>query len=307
MPTAYITHPACKAHDMGAGHPEQPARLSAIEDSLRAVGRYDLLSHHEAPCATMEQLTRVHDAGYIERLRDQIPAQGLVAIDADTLMGPDTWEAALRAAGAAILATDLVVSEKAEHAFCNVRPPGHHAERAACMGFCFFNNVAVGAAHALEGHGLDRVAILDFDVHFGNGTAAIFANDPRVLLCSIYEHPLYPGVNPPTEPGHQINCPLPADSGGAEFRSAVENVWLPALSDFQPQMIFMSAGFDAAADDPLAGQNLRPSDYAWLTDVSCKFARDHCDNRIVSTLEGGYDLAQLAACATAHVARLMDA
>jgi acetoin utilization deacetylase AcuC-like enzyme len=307
MPTAYITHLACAAHEMGAGHPEQPARLSAIDDRLRASGRYDLLSHHQAPRATNAQLERVHDPNYIKTLRSFAPAEGLIAIDPDTQMGPGSWEAALRAAGAAVLATDLVIAGDADRAFCNVRPPGHHAERARSMGFCFFNNVAVGAAHALDTHALERVAILDFDVHFGNGTADIFTGDPRVLVCSTYEYPLYPGMNPASKPGHEINCPLPAGSGGDALRAAVESEWLPALSEFRPQMLFLSAGFDGAVHDPLAGLNLRPSDYEWLTDVLCDFAKEHCENRVVSTLEGGYDLAQLAACATAHIARLMEA
>lgn len=307
MHTAYISHPACRVHDMGAGHPEQPARLAAIEDRLRASGRYDLLAHHEAPRANAEQLARVHEAQYVDTLRSCAPSQGLVAIDPDTQMGPGTWEAALRAAGAAILATDLTIGGDAARAFCNVRPPGHHAERARSMGFCFFNNVAVGAAHALDEYGLDRVAIVDFDVHFGNGTADIFADDPRVLLCSTYEHPLYPGMNPPSEPGHEINCPLPAGAGGDELRSVVESEWLPALGDFRPQMLFVSAGFDAAAGDPLAGLNLYRSDFEWITDVLCDFAARYCENRLVSTLEGGYDLEELAVCASSHIARLMEA
>jgi acetoin utilization deacetylase AcuC-like enzyme len=307
MHTAYITHPICAAHDMGAGHPEQPARMAAIEDQLRATGRYDLLAHHQAPRATVEQLARVHDPDYIESVRARAPSEGVVMLDPDTIMCPDTWEAALRSAGAAILATDLVINGAASRAFCNVRPPGHHAERRTSMGFCLFCNVGVGAAHALEEHGLERVAIFDFDVHFGNGTADVFADDPRVMLCSTYEYPLYPGMNPPTEPGHQINCPLPPGSGSDEFRAAVENDWMPEVRAFEPQMLFISAGFDAAASDPLASMNLHPADYEWVTDLLCDYATHHCDNRVVSTLEGGYDLPALAVCAGVHIARLMEA
>ena len=306
MQTAFISHPACAAHDMGAGHPEQPARLDAIADRLRAAGLLDFLRLEQAPEATRTQLARVHDAGYIEALAAMAPEAGLAHIDADTSMSPATWEAALRSAGACVLATDLVMRGHVRRAFCNTRPPGHHAERDRAMGFCFFNNVGVGAAHALEEHGLERVAIIDFDVHFGNGTADIARRDPRMLLCSSYQHPLYPGMNPATRWGEEINCPLAAGSGGAELREACEAHWLPALDAFAPQILFLSAGFDAAAGDPLAGLQFTPADYAWLTAELCAWADRHCDGRVVSTLEGGYALDSLAVCAGAHITALND-
>jgi len=306
MLTAWISHPICEAHDMGAGHPEQPARLPAIEDRLRAGGRYDLLAHHEPPHATIEQLARVHAQSYIAELQLLAPADGMAQIDPDTRMCPATWEAALRSAGAAILATDLVMHGEAQRAFCNVRPPGHHAERSRSMGFCLFNNVAVGAMHALEAHGLERVAIVDFDVHFGNGTAETLADEERVLICQTYEYPLYPGLNPASVPGREINCPLPPGSGSSEFRAAVESEWLPALEAFRPQLLFISAGFDAATGDPLASLRLTAADYAWVTTELCALATRHGQGRVVSTLEGGYDLNELATCAFAHITALMD-
>jgi acetoin utilization deacetylase AcuC-like enzyme len=305
MPVAFVSHPACRAHRMAPGHPEQPARIDAIPAELRARGLFDLLSHHEAPRATDEQLRRVHTAAYLDLVRETSPADGLVALDPDTAMCPDTLEAALRAAGANALAVDLVLRGSAARAFCNVRPPGHHAERSRAMGFCLFDNVAVGAAHAIEAHGLSRVAILDFDVHLGNGTEDIFRDDPRVLLCSSFQFPLYPGLNPPTRPGHIVNCPLPVGSGSDEFRAVVTQHWLPALDAFAPEFVFMSAGFDAHRDDPLAGLQLSEDDYAWITDAACAVADRHAQGRIVSTLEGGYDLAALAKSGATHVAHLM--
>jgi acetoin utilization deacetylase AcuC-like enzyme len=220
-------------------------------------------------------------------------------------MCPETFEAALRAAGANVLATDLVLGGQVRRAFCNVRPPGHHAERAQAMGFCFFNNVAVGAAHALEHHGLDRVAILDFDVHLGNGTEDIFKGDRRVLICSSFQHPLYPGNNPGSVPGHIINCPLPPGAGSEAFRKAVTEQWLPALEEFRPQMLFISAGFDGHAADDLAELRLSTADYGWITDLACGVAARHAKHRVVSTLEGGYELAALASSVATHVDRLM--
>jgi acetoin utilization deacetylase AcuC-like enzyme len=304
-PVAFISHPACRLHQMSPGHPEQPARVSVITEELRTRGLHDFLAHYEAPRATDEQLARAHPAAYVEYIRAKAPAAGLEALDPDTAMCPDTLEAALRAAGANVLAADLVMSGRARRAFCNVRPPGHHAERSRAMGFCFFNNVAVGAAHALERHGLERVAILDFDVHLGNGTEDIFRNDARVLLCSLYQYPLYPDMDPPSVPGRIVNCPLPGGSGSDAFRAAVTQHWLPALDAFAPQMIFVSAGFDAHASDPLAELQLTTDDYAWITDAACAVADRHAGGRLVSTLEGGYDLAALAASGATHVERLM--
>ncbi len=306
MPVALISHPACRLHQMGEGHPEQPARLGAIADQLLVRRLDDFLLHHDAPRATVEQLARVHPREYIERISMKSPEEGLAYLDPDTAMCPETLEAALRAAGANVLAVDLVLSGAVRRAFCNVRPPGHHAERDRAMGFCFFNNVAVGAAHALAAHGLERVAILDFDVHLGNGTEDIFKDDDRVLLCSSYQFPLYPEMNPSSVPGHIVNCPLPPGSGSDEFRKAITGHWLPALEAFAPQMLFISAGFDAHDADPMAELRLTRSDYGWITEQACAIADRHCQGRIVSTLEGGYDLPALAVSAATHVERLLN-
>jgi acetoin utilization deacetylase AcuC-like enzyme len=305
MSVAFITHPACRLHQMGDGHPEQPARLDAIEEMLHVRQLHDFLMHHEAPRASLEQLARVHPRPYVERLGALAPSEGLVRVDPDTAMCPDTFEAALRAAGANVLATDLVMKGEVQRAFCNVRPPGHHAERAEAMGFCFFNNVAVGAAHALDVHGLERVAVIDFDVHLGNGTEDVFRGDRRVLICSSYQYPLYPMGNPVSVPGHVVNCPLPPGSGGEAFRRAVIESWLPELEAFRPQMVFVSAGFDAHAADDMAELRLATADYGWVTDVICDVANRHGRGRVVSTLEGGYDLHALAASAVTHIDRLM--
>jgi acetoin utilization deacetylase AcuC-like enzyme len=305
MSVAFISHAACRRHQMGDGHPEQPARLGAIENQLHARGLFDFLLHHEAPRATVEQLTRVHPREYVERLSALSPAEGLVRVDPDTAMCPETLEAALRAAGANVLAVDLVMQGGVERAFCNVRPPGHHAERDRAMGFCFFNNVAVGAAHALAAYGLRRIAILDFDVHLGNGTEDIFRRDDRVLICSSFQYPLYPDMNPGSVPGRIVNCPLPPGSGSEEFRSVVTQHWLPAMEEFAPELIFISAGFDGHAADELAELRLVAADYAWVTEAACAVAARHAHGRIVSTLEGGYDLAALATSAVTHIDRLM--
>jgi acetoin utilization deacetylase AcuC-like enzyme len=306
MSTAFLTHPVCAAHDMGAGHPECPARLAAVRDALLARGLLDFLTEHVAPRATREQLARVHGAGHIDGLFDRAPADGVEFIDGDTVMTPATLEAALRAAGALVAATGLVLDGAVTTAFCSVRPPGHHAERDRAMGFCFFNNVAVGAAHALA-RGLERVAVLDFDVHHGNGTEDIFAAEPRVLVCSAFQHPLYPGTARPTVPGHLVNTPLPAGTGSAGFRAAIERDWLPAIEAFRPQLVFVSAGFDAHRDDPLGGLLLDDADYAWVTRLIVGAARRHAGGRVVSALEGGYDLAALGRAAAAHVAVLLEA
>ena len=301
MTTAFIAHNDCLRHEMGAGHPECPARLRAVEDQLIASGLINFLDHHDAPLVTREQLERVHAPGYIDAVEEACPHTGLQHLDPDTAMNPHTLEAARRAAGAVVLATDLVVSGAAETAFCSVRPPGHHAERARAMGFCFFNNVAVGAAHALEGHGLERVAVVDFDVHHGNGTEDIFRDDPRVLMVSTFQHPFYPysGVEGASE--RMVNIPLAAYSGGAEFRRAVEDHWLPALRRFRPQMIFISAGFDAHREDDMAMLKLVEADYAWVTQALVAVAAEHAQRRIVSVLEGGYELHALGRSVAAHL------
>ena len=307
MAVAFVTHAHCHLHRMGDHHPERPARLNAIVDELHARGLYDVLLHHEAPRASVEQLIRVHPLAYVEDLSNRSPAEGLAHIDPDTWMCPETFEAALRAAGANVLATDLVLTGAATRAFCNVRPPGHHATRATAMGFCFFNNVAVAARHALDHHGLERVAILDFDVHLGNGTEDIFKDDRRVLLCSSYQYPLWPDMNPPTRPGHVVNCPLPPGSGSEAFRTAVQQQWLPALETFAPQLLLISAGFDAHGADDMSHLRFTTADYAWVTEVACGIADRHAQGRIVSTLEGGDDRRSLAASAAANIEKLVFA
>jgi acetoin utilization deacetylase AcuC-like enzyme len=301
MQTAYISHPLCLKHDMGAHHPESPARIHAIEDRLIASGLLHYLQHHEAPAATREQLMRVHDAAYIDSIESSVPPQGIVHLDADTALNPFSYQAALRAAGAVVLGVDLVMEKKVENVFCNIRPPGHHAERARAMGFCIFNNVAVGAAHALVHHGLQRVAIADFDVHHGNGTENIFHDDPRVMLCSTFQYPFYPHCGADSGNDHIINVPLAAGTGSEEFRAAVTQHWLPALEAFQPELLLISAGFDAHRDDDMASLKLTEADYAWVTEVLKRIAGKYAHGRIVSALEGGYELHALGRSALAHI------
>jgi acetoin utilization deacetylase AcuC-like enzyme len=299
--TAFISHPLCLKHDMGAHHPECPARLHAIEDQLIASGLYGFLQHHDAPDVTREQLLRVHDRAYIDSIEAAAPAEGIISLDGDTFMNPYTYPAALRAAGAVVMAVDLVMGGKVENAFCNVRPPGHHAERGKAMGFCFFNNVAVGAAHALAVHGLARVAIVDFDVHHGNGTEDIFSDDPQVMLCSTFQHPFYPYVGAETRKPHIVNVPLAAGSDGVVFRKAVTERWLPALETFKPEMVFISAGFDAHREDDMSSIGLVEADYSWVTEQIKRIAGHHAQARIVSVLEGGYELHALGRSAAAHI------
>jgi acetoin utilization deacetylase AcuC-like enzyme len=306
MAIAYITHPDCLLHDMGAGHPECPARLRAIDDQLIASGLAGLLLHVEAPLVTRSQLERVHAPAYIDALEAVAPVSGHAHLDADTAMNPHTLTAAMRAAGAAVAATDMVMGGEADAAFCSVRPPGHHAERAHAMGFCLFNNVAVAAAHALDAHGLARVAVVDFDVHHGNGTEDLFRDDPRVMLVSTFQHPFYPYSGTEGRSGRMVNVPLAAYSGGGEFRAAVEQYWLPALDAFKPEMLFISAGFDAHRDDDLAMLNLVEADYAWVTGKIKAVADRHAAGRIVSVLEGGYDLHALGRSVVAHLKVLGD-
>ena len=301
MTTALISHNDCLLHNMGAAHPEQPARLQAVEDQLIASGLINYLLHAEAPLAAREHLLRVHAAPYIDAIEQAAPRRGLVHLDPDTAMNPHTLNAALRAAGAAVLATDMVIEGKAANAFCNVRPPGHHAERGRAMGFCLFNNVAVAASHALDQHRLERVAVVDFDVHHGNGTEDIFRDDPRVLMVSTFQHPFYPysGIEGRSE--RMVNIPLAAYSAGPEFRAAVEEFWLPALEAFRPEMLFVSAGFDAHRDDDMAMLRLVESDYGWVTGKISDVAERHARGRIVSVLEGGYDLNALGRSAMTHL------
>ena len=301
MQTAFITHPSCLKHDMGYDHPESPARLQAIEDQLIASGIYPFLQHHTAPQATLEQLSRVHSTDYIRAIEASAPRHGMINLDPDTAMNPFTLEAALHAAGAAVLATDLVMAGKVENAFCNIRPPGHHATHNAAMGFCFFNNVAVGVAHAMAEYGLKRIAIADFDVHHGNGTEDIFKDDPRVMLCSTFQHPFYPYCGADSSSDHIINVPLAAHTDSQGFRTAVARSWLPELEAFKPEMIFISAGFDAHREDEMASLGLVEADYTWVTEQIKNVADQYAQKRIVSTLEGGYALHALGRSATAHI------
>jgi acetoin utilization deacetylase AcuC-like enzyme len=301
MRTAYLTHPSSLKHDMGAGHPECAARIHAIEDQLIASGLLPFLYQLEAPAASVEQLQRVHSSDYIDSIFKASPRNGLVYLDADTAMNPFSLEAALHAAGAAVKGVDLVMSGEAENAFCNIRPPGHHAGRSSAAGFCIFNNVAVAAAHALEHHGLSRVAIADFDVHHGNGTDEIFHDDGRVLLCSTFRHPYYPYAGANSANDHIINVPLAAGTTGEEFRAAVSEHWLPALEKFKPQLLLISAGFDAHRDDDMGGLALRDVDYSWVTTVLKELAQRHAQGRIVASLEGGYELHALGRSATALI------
>ncbi|WP_119293078.1 histone deacetylase family protein [Azohydromonas sediminis] len=305
MSTAFFSHPDCHAHDMGAGHPECPQRLDAIADHLLATGLDIALEHHEPPLATLEQLQRAHSVQYVmelknllERVRDEGTTK---ALDPDTIANPHTWRAALRAAGAAVAATDAVLAGRVDNAFCAVRPPGHHATRDQTMGFCFFNNVAVAARHALDVHGLERVAIVDFDVHHGNGTEDIVAGDERVLMASFFQHPLYPGTGAVPMGTNMVNVPIPPYTRGAEIRELIEQMWMPRLNEFRPQMIFVSAGFDAHREDDLGQLGLVEADYEWITRRIKDMADRHAGGRIVSCLEGGYNLSALARSVAAHL------
>jgi len=301
MSCALITHPDCLKHEMGAHHPERPARLTAIEDQLIASGVGPHLERHDAPLASDEQLARVHPVEYVRAIRDAAPQSGTVHLDPDTAMNRWSLHAALRAAGAAVLATDLVLSGKTLTAFCSVRPPGHHACRARSMGFCIFNNVAVAARHAVHAHGLELVAIIDFDVHHGNGTEDIFENDPHVLMASTFQHPFYP-YSGTEDPGrNMVNVPLAAGAGSKEFREAVRAHWLPALERFRPELVVFSAGFDAHVEDDMAMMRLGDADYAWVTEQVKAVAERHAKGRMVSMLEGGYALSALARSVVQHV------
>ena len=290
---------------MGAGHPECPARLDAITDHLLATGLDVALDYRDAPVATLEQLARAHSSNYVGEIEDllqQVQDDGNPrALDPDTVAGPGTLAAVLRAAGAAVAATDDVISGRASNAFCAVRPPGHHATRDSAMGFCFFNNVAVAARHALDVHGLARVAIIDFDVHHGNGTEDIIAGDDRVLMCSFFQHPLYPHSGGVPKGTNMVNVPVAPYTRGPAVRQLIADMWLPALDAFAPQMVFISAGFDAHREDDLGQMGLVEDDYAWITRELLRVARQHAQGRIVSCLEGGYALDALARSVAAHL------
>ena len=309
MTTLLYTHPSCIEHDPGQYHPETPARLKAVLEAL-AGPDFAALDRREAPEAAVDDLRRVHPPRFIERLLAAVPQAGHVGIDADTVMSPGSGSAALHAAGAVTAAVDAVIAGEAANAFCAVRPPGHHAEPDRAMGFCLFNNVAVGALRAKQVHGLGRIAVVDFDVHHGNGTQACFWDDGDLFYGSTHQSPLYPGTGSMGETGaagNIVNVPLPPMSGSAQFRQGMERIILPALDAFRPDMVMISAGFDAHRSDPLAQLLLEEADYTWATEQLLDIARRHAGGRVVSTLEGGYDLAALGASAAAHVRALMSA
>ncbi len=303
--TALFTHLNCLEHDMGERHPERPARLAAVLMHLDETGLYSDLDVHEAPEAQRIDLARVHGDAFLDGLAELTPEEGLVRLDPDTAMGPGSLRAARTAAGAAVAAVELVLGGADNRAFCAVRPPGHHAEGSRAMGFCFFNSVAVAAARALEDPRINRVAILDFDVHHGNGTVAAFMDNPDVLVCSSFQFPFYPYRLQDVQRPNIVNTPLPAGTRGPEFRKALERDWLLALDDFRPDLFLVSAGFDGHADDPLAGLLLTEEDYAWVTSLITAAAKRHASGRIVSMLEGGYDLGALSRSVAAHVEGLM--
>lgn len=304
--TAFITHRDCWLHDMGSMHPESPDRLAAINDRLIASGLDMYISFFDAPQVEREQIIRVHPPEYFDSLLENVPEHGIRHLDPDTAMCPGTMKAALRSAGAGVLATDLVLKGEIENAFCAVRPPGHHAERAKAMGFCFLNNVAIAARHALEAHGLERVAIVDFDVHHGNGTEEIFRDDRRVLMTGIFQHPFYPYSGHDSVQPNMRNVPLPAGTRSDAFREAFSTQVVPALREHQPQMIFISAGFDAHYEDDMGSLGLLEADYVWATEQIKAVAAECGHKRIVSLLEGGYSLSSLARSVVAHVKALAD-
>jgi len=313
--TGYFTHPDCRKHDMGDGHPECPARLGAIDDRLLISGVADALDRRQAPPATLADLALAHSPahaahlhGVSAALRRDADAGGpqLAHVDPDTAMNIHTWDAALAGAGAALAATDAVLAGQLENAFCAVRPPGHHACFAQAMGFCFFNNVALAARHALERHGLRRVAIVDFDVHHGNGTEDIVAGDERILMASFYQHPFYPEGGARSQARNLVNVPVPAYTRGMEIRELIEAHWLPRLDAHRPEMVFISAGFDAHREDDMGQLGLVEQDYAWITQRIKDVARRHAKGRIVSCLEGGYALSALGRSVEAHIRVLAD-
>ena len=307
MLPAYITHSDCARHEMGAHHPECPERLGAINDMLLAKGLLDYMHPYDAPLATLAQLAHAHSSLYVSELMASSPAEGYHKVDPDTDMNPFTMTAALRAAGSAVLATDLVLAGDAPTAFCCVRPPGHHAQRDAAMGFCFFNNVAVGIRHALSEHGLQRVALIDFDVHHGNGSEDIFRGDERVLMCSIFEQGIYPFTGENATGENMVHVGLPSRSGSDTFREAVTVHWLPCLHAFKPELIYISAGFDGHREDDMGNLGLVEADYEWVTRQIMAVARQHCQGRVISCLEGGYVLNPLARSVAAHVKVLIGA
>jgi acetoin utilization deacetylase AcuC-like enzyme len=307
MTTLLFTHPACLEHDPGRHHPESPARLRAVVEAL-ADPEFARLERREAPEAALDDILRVHPRHHVERILRAVPKSGHVAIDADTVLSPDSGQAALRAAGAVVAAVDAVMAREGNNAFCAVRPPGHHAEPERAMGFCLFNNIAVGALRARQAHGLGRVAVIDFDVHHGNGTQAAFETDDSLFYASTHQSPLYPGTGAASEigVGNVVNVPLRPMAGSSQFRAGMTQRILPAIEAFRPEFVLISAGFDAHRNDPLAQLLLDEADYAWITERLIEIADRHADGRLVSTLEGGYDLDALRASAAAHTRVLMS-
>ncbi|MEC5380994.1 histone deacetylase family protein [Aurantimonas sp. C2-6-R+9] len=300
-----VSHPDCLEHDAGPLHPDTRRRLDAISNQMISSGLDFVVRHYDAPLVTRAQLERVHEPVYLDRLEATSPAAGLVAIDGDTVLSPGTLRAAQRAAGAGVLGVDLILSGEAGPVFCPVRPPGHHAEAGAALGFGLFNNIAVASAHALDAHGLKRVAIIDFDAHHGNGTEEIFKHDKRILFCSSFQHPFYPFTGHASETPNLVAIPLAAGATGPEFREAVADHWLPALERFAPQMVFISAGFDAHILDDMSDLCLTEADYVWVTDKLLGVARAHGEGRVLSMLEGGYEPAALARSVVAHLKALI--
>jgi acetoin utilization deacetylase AcuC-like enzyme len=307
MSTAIYSHPDCLRHDMGDWHPEAPARLQAIDDQLILARLDGLIEQRSAPLADLADVLRNHTPGAVALVRDNVPAEGdHYPLDGDTILCHHSYQAALRAAGAAVAATDAVIAGEVDNAFCSVRPPGHHATPGEPMGFCFFNNVAIAARHAMEVHGLERVAIVDFDVHHGNGTLEAFRQDPRVLMVSFFQHPFYPYCDPEPITATSVNVPVPALSDGDTVRQLVQDYWLPALHAHKPQMIFVSAGFDGHREDDMGGIGLVESDYAWITRQVMAIAKQYARGRIVSCLEGGYALSALGRSVVAHLKVLAE-
>lgn len=302
---AIISHKDCLEHDAGLYHPENAERLNSINNQIIMSGLEFAVRNYDAPLASNEELSRAHDSAYVKRIFDLAPTEGSVEIDGDTVMSTGTLNAALRAAGAGIMGVDLIMSGEANPVFCAVRPPGHHAERDKVMGFCLFNNIAVAAMHALESHGLERVAIVDFDVHHGNGTEDIFKDDDRVLFCSSFQHPFYPFTGHDSDMENLVDVPLPSGTDGLQFRKAIEKHWLPALEAFKPQFVFVSAGFDAHILDDMSNLNLGEADYGWITRKLLEVARCHSKGRVLSMLEGGYEPGALARSVVAHLKALI--
>ncbi len=303
--TALITHPDCVKHEIAPGHPEQPARIGAVLDALADTDLLSSLEQFEAPEAEKSHLTLAHPEAYVQSVFDASPASGSVQLDADTAMNAHSLRASLLAAGAGIKSVDLVTDGEFDNTFCCVRPPGHHAEKTVAMGFCFFGSVAIAALYALRKEGINKVAIIDFDVHHGNGTEDLVGDHEDVFFCSSFQHPLYPGKFGQNVPGRKINIPLDTGCDGETFKQKMQSDCLPALRAFAPDMIFISAGFDAHKDDPLGGLNLVEADFAWITSEIVNIANEFSDGRVVSMLEGGYNLAALGRSAAAHVGELV--